>query len=316
MEAQQCVQLTGTNRSSGLIPLVSPCPSAAHTVRSGGGASTLAGPPLPNLIARSSPAWWPRRSRQTRSHPELGRQTLQRPWYCASRPGRVGRRQARQDHAMIHHSLSHDHDKAVRRPTAAGQDAGWSSPVARQAHNLKAAGSNPAPATIITSTPPKPPHATASGAFVVPGAWRSTKAAAGMTLIARSTFCAGARSMPSTSAVMSGGHGTQRRPRLVGSSPERALRLEAGRMATIPSLAIAVAGPVPATACPCRSRRRDRSWRSASTPSRGARFRPATLRAGRGRARPFDRCGDHRPGPRTDGVSAAARRRGSRLRRG
>ena len=28
--------------------------------------------------------------------------------------------------------------------------AGWSSPVARQAHNLKAAGSNPAPATILT----------------------------------------------------------------------------------------------------------------------------------------------------------------------
>ena len=27
--------------------------------------------------------------------------------------------------------------------------AGWSSPVARQAHNLKAAGSNPAPATIL-----------------------------------------------------------------------------------------------------------------------------------------------------------------------
>jgi hypothetical protein len=28
-------------------------------------------------------------------------------------------------------------------------DAGWSSPVARQAHNLKAAGSNPAPATNV-----------------------------------------------------------------------------------------------------------------------------------------------------------------------
>src|SRR5690349_20020112 len=28
-----------------------------------------------------------------------------------------------------------------------GRDAGWSSPVARQAHNLKVAGSNPAPAT-------------------------------------------------------------------------------------------------------------------------------------------------------------------------
>ena len=34
--------------------------------------------------------------------------------------------------------------------------AGWSSPVARQAHNLKAAGSNPAPATtaIELDTPP------------------------------------------------------------------------------------------------------------------------------------------------------------------
>ena len=30
-------------------------------------------------------------------------------------------------------------------------NAGWSSPVARQAHNLKAAGSNPAPATNKTS---------------------------------------------------------------------------------------------------------------------------------------------------------------------
>ena len=28
--------------------------------------------------------------------------------------------------------------------------AGWSSPVARQAHNLKVAGSNPAPATNVT----------------------------------------------------------------------------------------------------------------------------------------------------------------------
>ncbi len=31
--------------------------------------------------------------------------------------------------------------------------AGWSSPVARQAHNLKVAGSNPAPATIFTCAP-------------------------------------------------------------------------------------------------------------------------------------------------------------------
>ena len=32
-------------------------------------------------------------------------------------------------------------------------DAGWSSPVARQAHNLKVVGSNPTPAT-KTNTPP------------------------------------------------------------------------------------------------------------------------------------------------------------------
>jgi hypothetical protein len=31
--------------------------------------------------------------------------------------------------------------------------AGWSSPVARQAHNLKVAGSNPAPATKINPQP-------------------------------------------------------------------------------------------------------------------------------------------------------------------
>jgi hypothetical protein len=37
----------------------------------------------------------------------------------------------------------------MRRPAMrAAPVAGWSSPVARQAHNLKVAGSNPAPATI------------------------------------------------------------------------------------------------------------------------------------------------------------------------
>jgi hypothetical protein len=40
-----------------------------------------------------------------------------------------------------------------------GDGAGWSSPVARQAHNLKAAGSNPAPATKLlqVSTQKRPP---------------------------------------------------------------------------------------------------------------------------------------------------------------
>ena len=50
-----------------------------------------------------------------------------------------------------------------RRALSATGDAGWSSPVARQAHNLKVAGSNPAPATIESDTPASP----APGVFCV-----------------------------------------------------------------------------------------------------------------------------------------------------
>src|SRR6476469_7011574 len=56
----------------------------------------FAGPRRP-VPCCSSPAWWPLRGDQTRSHPELGRQTPQRRWYYVSRPGRVGRRQACQE---------------------------------------------------------------------------------------------------------------------------------------------------------------------------------------------------------------------------
>src|ERR1700733_8797104 len=37
--------------------------------------------------------WWSSRGARTRSHPELGRENPQRPWYCVLRHGRVGRRQ-------------------------------------------------------------------------------------------------------------------------------------------------------------------------------------------------------------------------------
>ena len=63
-------------------------------------------------------------------HSELGRENPQRRWYFVLRHGRVGRCRAL---------------KTQRDYT----DAGWSSLVARQAHNLKVAGSNPAPATKI-----------------------------------------------------------------------------------------------------------------------------------------------------------------------
>ena len=107
---------------------------------------------------------------RTRSHLELGRQTHQRPWYCVSRHGRVGRRQA----CPAQETPPFPHTQRF--------GAGWSSPVARQAHNLKVAGSNPAPATNITyhgtrqpagsrragllsfhAAPPEPPAAHGSG---------------------------------------------------------------------------------------------------------------------------------------------------------
>ena len=40
--------------------------------------------------------WWLWRGAYTRSHPELGRENPQRPWYCVLRHGRVGRRQVLQ----------------------------------------------------------------------------------------------------------------------------------------------------------------------------------------------------------------------------
>ena len=46
------------------------------------------------------PAWWLLQGGQTRSHPELGRQTPSRQWYYVSRPGRVGRCQACQGHKV------------------------------------------------------------------------------------------------------------------------------------------------------------------------------------------------------------------------
>jgi len=86
--------------------------------------------------------WWPWRGARTRSHPELGRENPQRPWYCVSRHGRVGRRQV----FPSTHTASTPHNKQQTRHTHAG----WSSPVARQAHNLKVTGSNPVPATSFT----------------------------------------------------------------------------------------------------------------------------------------------------------------------
>src|SRR6516225_7585539 len=77
----------------------------------------------------------------TRSHPELGRENPQRPWYCLNQ-----RRKSRSPPGPPNPQLS-QHPR-VRCGRERGLIvAGWSSPVARQAHNLKVVGSNPTPAT-------------------------------------------------------------------------------------------------------------------------------------------------------------------------
>ena len=67
-------------------------------------------------------------------------------------------------------SLENDQNQQRRPKTSEKQSAtgaGWSSPVARQAHNLKAAGSNPAPAT-ISNKYIKHLHSAQRGAFRIP----------------------------------------------------------------------------------------------------------------------------------------------------
>ena len=176
MDAQQYVKLTGTNRSSDLIALV----AKARRRRSAAGDRNVS-----FLIAvtdyRSretqkpsfaSPAVEPPPIRDPLRSPIAGRRSLDpffaglvalarrsdpipsrtRPsnalapmvlclktWESRSSPGLQ-----RTEKLPLSSSEWRMSFKFAARPSPA---AGWSSPVARQAHNLKAAGSNPAPAT-------------------------------------------------------------------------------------------------------------------------------------------------------------------------
>ena len=108
----------------------------------------------PRKPFRASLAWWFQRGAHTRSHSELGRQTPQRPWYFVSRRGRVGRCQAckARNTKPLSQTFSPQHP-APTRWTKPSHPAGWSSPVARQAHNLKVVSSNLAPATKYVPRP-------------------------------------------------------------------------------------------------------------------------------------------------------------------
>src|SRR5262249_18479194 len=66
-----------------------------------------------------------------------------------------------------HSALLHSGSKCAGRSRASHFDAGWSSPVARQAHNLKVVGSNPTP-----PTKQKACHANAVAGFFMCHQWK------------------------------------------------------------------------------------------------------------------------------------------------
>ena len=108
--------------------------------------------PQPTAPPGGWSTWWSQRGARTRSHPELGRENPPRQWYCVLRRGRVGRRQVHQPPGQGSRPTPANPSLVLSACRSRHPDAGWSSPVARQAHNLKVAGSNPAPATKYTRT--------------------------------------------------------------------------------------------------------------------------------------------------------------------
>jgi hypothetical protein len=149
VDAQQCVKLTGTNRSFGLIQSPSvrmqrgdppSCrrASAKHRSTQSNQRTEIRGQsrfaqgapgflssvlrPLPSVL-RSDDLVVMARAQNTRSHPELGREIPQRQWYCVSRRGRVGRRQVfrtEDHHLQTHAFLSRDQRSENRRKGAFG----------------------------------------------------------------------------------------------------------------------------------------------------------------------------------------------------
>ena len=118
VEAQQCVKLTGTNSSIGLIVLIASAHpesrmaclssrmSAACVAILRTGRRTNQAKATQLLETCASSTWWSWRGGCTRSHSELGRETPQRQWYFVSRRGRVGRRQVYETHDKSSHHKS------------------------------------------------------------------------------------------------------------------------------------------------------------------------------------------------------------------
>ena len=175
VEAQQCVKLTGTNSSFGLIALINQRPShqtmatfenhlllralakteGFHCLSFAGLVALAKWPdPIPSRTRpsnASAPMVLCLKTRESRSPPGLPK-TSQYPLhipYLKQRPQQAAVRAS--ENASRPSQTSPRKSQSEKKSLASQKrnqiNAGWSSPVARQAHNLKVAGSNPAPAT-------------------------------------------------------------------------------------------------------------------------------------------------------------------------
>ena len=134
MYVQQCTQLTGTNGPIGLI-----CSSNSKTKRSKAKLKTSA------QSARCSCSSSGLVAIATAKHPIPSRT---RPLRAVTPMVlRLKTWESRSPPNLTKNNIS----PSTLKSRTDKNGAGWSSPVARQAHNLKAAGSNPAPATKITA---------------------------------------------------------------------------------------------------------------------------------------------------------------------
>ena len=165
MEARRRVELTSTNRSIGLIALIIQCPSPnaypQKVVRLFGPGYTpkrMRNRPKHHLLhCCALPAWWPSAKRSdpipSRTRPSNASAPMVlclKTWESRSSPGL----QCTTRPLLRLHPKFEFYRWGLRRISLRGlaedkcvTDAGWSSPVARQAHNLKVVSSNLAPAT-------------------------------------------------------------------------------------------------------------------------------------------------------------------------
>jgi hypothetical protein len=169
VQARQRVELTGTNRSIGLIPLMVHVRGRVRKDRfacrcdlKGAIPGALSPETLPSVaLSLAGPVTGARRLNPIPSRTRPLNASALMVLCLKTRESRSSPGQPR----TIPSSMNH-----LRRFGTAfaffgfAVDAGWSSPVARQAHNLKVTGSNPVPATIQHTA--RKPRCSCSGAFV------------------------------------------------------------------------------------------------------------------------------------------------------